>query len=220
MAAAASSSSQINLTWSASTDNVGVTEYRIYRAGTQVGTSTTASYSDTGLTASTSYSYTVKAVDAAGNLSGPSNTATATTTSGTTPPSNLALNKTGVSSSNEGSGFVPAKAFDGNAATRWASVEGVDPQWIYVDLGSVKNINQVKLTWEAAYAKTYKIQISTDSGAPTNWTDVYSTSTGDGAIDNITIASQSARYVRVYGTGRGTSYGYSLFEFEVYGTNP
>ncbi|WP_244208867.1 discoidin domain-containing protein [Paenibacillus ferrarius] len=219
MTAAASSSSQINLTWSASTDNVGVTGYQIYRAGTQVGTSTTTSYSDTGLTASTSYSYTVKAIDAAGNLSGASNTATATTNSGTTPPSNLALNKTGVSSSNESASYAAAKAFDGNATTRWASVEGVDPQWIYVDLGSVKKISQVKLSWEAAYGKSYKIQVSTDSGTPTNWTDVFSTTTGNGAIDDISIAPQNARYVRLYATARGTSYGYSLYEFEVYGTD-
>ncbi|OPH62109.1 chemotaxis protein [Paenibacillus ferrarius] len=219
LTAAASSSSQINLTWSASTDNVGVTGYQIYRAGTQVGTSTTTSYSDTGLTASTSYSYTVKAIDAAGNLSGASNTATATTNSGTTPPSNLALNKTGVSSSNESASYAAAKAFDGNATTRWASVEGVDPQWIYVDLGSVKKISQVKLSWEAAYGKSYKIQVSTDSGTPTNWTDVFSTTTGNGAIDDISIAPQNARYVRLYATARGTSYGYSLYEFEVYGTD-
>jgi hypothetical protein len=70
--ATAASSSQINLTWTASTDNVGVTGYRVERCqGTgcasfvQVGTPTTASYSDTGLTGSTSYSYRVRAADAA-----------------------------------------------------------------------------------------------------------------------------------------------------------
>jgi chitodextrinase len=66
------SSSQINLTWTASTDNVGVTGYKIFRNGAQVGTSATASYSDTGLTANTTYSYTVSAYDAAGNNSAPS----------------------------------------------------------------------------------------------------------------------------------------------------
>ncbi|KFE63178.1 fibronectin type III domain-containing protein [Hyalangium minutum] len=79
LTATAVSSSQINLSWSASTDNVGVTGYIIYRGGTQVGTSTTTSFSNTGLTASTAYSYTVKARDAAGNLSAASNTASATT---------------------------------------------------------------------------------------------------------------------------------------------
>src|SRR4029078_4753986 len=57
--ATAVSSSQINLSWPASTDNVGVTGYRIYRGGTQVGTSASTSYSNSGLAASTAYSYAV-----------------------------------------------------------------------------------------------------------------------------------------------------------------
>lgn len=76
------SSSQINLAWTASTDNVGVTGYKVFRGGTQVGTPTSTSFNDSGLSASTSYSYTVKAVDAAGNLSLNSNTASATTQAG------------------------------------------------------------------------------------------------------------------------------------------
>ena len=82
LAASAVSSSQINLTWTASTDNVGVTGYQVFRNGTQVGSPSTNSYNDTGLTASTAYSYTVKAVDAAGNVSAVSNTASATTQAG------------------------------------------------------------------------------------------------------------------------------------------
>jgi chitodextrinase len=104
LAATAAGSSQINLTWTASTDNVGVTGYRIERCqgagcasfaqvAAPAGTGTT--YSDTGLTASTSYSYRVRAIDAANNLSGYSATATAATPAATdtqapTPPTNLA----------------------------------------------------------------------------------------------------------------------------------
>ncbi|WNR43827.1 chondroitinase-B domain-containing protein [Paenibacillus roseipurpureus] len=89
LSATAASSSQINLSWTASTDNVGVTGYDIYRDGSLVGSSATTSYSDTGLNASTAYSYTIKAKDAAGNISAASSTASATTqaSSGdTTPP--------------------------------------------------------------------------------------------------------------------------------------
>ena len=75
------SSSQINLAWRASTDNVGVAGYRIYRNGSQIGTVTGTSYSNTGLSASTAYSYTVSAYDAAGNVSGQSASVTATTQS-------------------------------------------------------------------------------------------------------------------------------------------
>ena len=79
LTASAASSSQINLSWTASTDNVGVTGYKVYRGGTQVGTSAAASYLDSGLAASTSYSYTVAAFDAAGNTSAQSSGASATT---------------------------------------------------------------------------------------------------------------------------------------------
>ncbi len=86
LAAIAVSSSQINLSWTASTDNVGVIGYRIYRVGTLIGTTANTSYSDTGLTSLTTYSYTVAAYDAAGNLSGQSNNASATTQA--SPPGN------------------------------------------------------------------------------------------------------------------------------------
>ncbi len=81
----------VSLSWTASTDNVGVTGYDVYRGSTKVGSPTGTSFTDTGLTASTSYSYTVKAHDAAGNSSAASNAITVTTDSGgggdTTPPS-------------------------------------------------------------------------------------------------------------------------------------
>lgn len=83
LSATAISSSQINLSWTASTDNTGVTGYRIYRNGTQLTTTTGTSYSNTGLGANTSYSYTVLAYDAAGNLSAQSTSASATTQAGT-----------------------------------------------------------------------------------------------------------------------------------------
>jgi chitodextrinase len=73
------SSSQINLSWTASTDNVAVTGYRIYRAGMQIGTSATNSYSNTSLSPSTLYLYTVSAYDAAGNTSNQSSPTSATT---------------------------------------------------------------------------------------------------------------------------------------------
>ncbi|TMH89319.1 MAG: hypothetical protein E6H42_17405, partial [Betaproteobacteria bacterium] len=88
--ASAASSSQINLSWSASTDNVAVTGYRVYRAGTLLVTlGAVTAYQNTGLAASTSYSYTVQAIDAAGNASAQSTSASATTQAAldTTAPS-------------------------------------------------------------------------------------------------------------------------------------
>ncbi|MFB4281275.1 carbohydrate-binding protein [Nonomuraea sp. MTCD27] len=79
-------SSSVSLAWNASTDNVGVTGYNVYRGGTLVTTVTGTTYTDTGRAASTSYTYTVRARDAAGNLSGVSNSVTATTSGGTGAP--------------------------------------------------------------------------------------------------------------------------------------
>jgi chitodextrinase len=103
LSASASDSSHISLSWGASSDNVGVAGYKIYRGGTYVTTTTSTSFTDSGLTASTSFSYQVTAVDAAGNEGLLSNTATATTpaaatTADLTPPSaptNLAGSQNG-----------------------------------------------------------------------------------------------------------------------------
>ena len=91
LTATAVSSSQINLSWTASTDNTGVTGYKIYRNGTYLTTTTSTSYNNTGLTAATAYSYRVSAIDAAGNESSQSTAKSATTLAGTggtdtTPP--------------------------------------------------------------------------------------------------------------------------------------
>ena len=94
--ATASGSAQINLSWGAATDNVGVTGYRIERCTgsscstfAQIATSTGTTFSNSGLAASTTYRYRVRATDAAGNLGAYSAIAQATTSSGadTTPPS-------------------------------------------------------------------------------------------------------------------------------------
>lgn len=77
--AAAASSSQINLSWSASTDNVGVAGYKLYRAGSLIAQTSSTSYSNTGLSASTQYCYNVAAYDSAGNTSSQSSQACATT---------------------------------------------------------------------------------------------------------------------------------------------
>ncbi len=82
--ATAISTSQINLTWNASSDNVAVTGYRIYRGGSLLTQVASTSYSNTGLAANTSYSYQVSAVDAAGNESAKSATVTAVTWNGST----------------------------------------------------------------------------------------------------------------------------------------
>jgi YD repeat-containing protein len=85
LAAAAPTSNAVNLMWTGSTDNVGVTGYRVYRGGTPIGTASTTNYTDNTVVGSTAYTYTVSAYDAAGNDSAASNTAPVTTPD-TIPP--------------------------------------------------------------------------------------------------------------------------------------
>ncbi|GGX11832.1 VPS10 domain-containing protein [Aquimarina muelleri] len=82
----------VDLSWTASTDNVGVTGYDVYQGTTIIGTVTTTTYQATGLTANTAYSFKIKAKDAAGNQSGFSNTASATTSGDTNPTNYCASN--------------------------------------------------------------------------------------------------------------------------------
>jgi hypothetical protein len=116
-------------------------------------------------------------------------------------------------SSTEAGANVGSNAVDGVTTTRWSSLYA-DPQWISVDLGSARAITRVRLNWEAAFGRAYQIQTSPDNA---NWTPVYSTSTSDGGIDDVTVTG-SGRYVRIYGTQRATQWGYSLWELDIYGT--
>ena len=86
LTATPTSTSQINLTWNASNDDVGVTGYKVFRNGNQIATPTTTSYNDTGLAANTTYDYTVSANDAAGNDSPKTAVVSAKTLADTTAP--------------------------------------------------------------------------------------------------------------------------------------
>lgn len=142
-----------------------------------------------------------------------------TMTGGTCGATNVALNKPPLASSVQGAGLGASAALDGDAGTRWSSAFS-DPQWIQVDLGSTTTICKVVLQWEGAYASAFQVQVS-DNG--TSWSNIYSTTTGTGGTQTLNV-SGSGRFVRMYGTARGTAWGYSLWEFGVYSssgqTNP
>src|SRR5690606_18578649 len=89
-----------------------------------------------------------------------------------------------------------------------------DPQWLRVDLGGPATIERVVLDWEAAYATAFQLQVSSDGST---WNTIYSTTSGTGGNQELEVAG-TGRYVRMYGTARATGYGYSLWEFAVYGS--
>jgi beta-glucosidase len=124
---------------------------------------------------------------------------------------NAALNQPASASSVESASYPAANAFDGDPRTRWSS-QFSDPQWVGVDLGSLQNIARVRLDWETAYSESYRIQLSTNNST---WADAYATTNGIGGINDLAVPG-SARYVRLYSTQRATSWGNSLYEFEVY----
>ncbi|WP_213451805.1 discoidin domain-containing protein [Rhizomonospora bruguierae] len=133
----------------------------------------------------------------------------------TIPGTNVALNKPATASSYQPTGTdgaqTPNRAVDGDYGTRWAS-EWVPTAWLQVDLGAVTSFTRILLAWEAAYATAYQVQVSNDGAS---WTTIYSTTSGDGGFDDLALTG-SARYVRVNGTQRATTYGYSLWEVGVY----
>ena len=105
--------------------------------------------------------------------------------------------------------------FDGRMDTRFSSGFS-DAEWIQVDLGQVVDISRVVLKWEAAFGAEYQIQArETQTGT---WRVLANITNGDGGTDDLTGLSGTGRYVRMFGVRRGTPWGYSLWEFEVYGT--
>ncbi|TDT98612.1 cellulose 1,4-beta-cellobiosidase [Streptomyces sp. 846.5] len=148
LAVSGTTSSSVSLTWTASTDNVGVTGYAVYRGSTKVATVTTTSYTDTGLTASTAYSYHVTAQDAAGNVSAASATVTGTTSASSGGGGGSAgCTATYSVSSDWGSGFNAnvTVANTGTSATKswtvtwtWGGNQTVSSMWnaVYSHSGS------------------------------------------------------------------------------------
>ncbi|MCC8037963.1 MAG: discoidin domain-containing protein, partial [Bacteroidales bacterium] len=153
---------------------------------------------------------------------------------------NLALSKTATCSSSTGNNAYFAT--DGDAGSRWES-QFLDDQWLYVDLGKDYNFDKVVVSWEAAKAKTYKIQVAKDGAAmatytgkmsnaegsteetfeavaSSEWADLATVSSnGDGGEEITTSVTGNGRYVRILTTERATVYGSSIYELEVWGVS-
>ena len=130
---------------------------------------------------------------------------------------NLAIGKTATASSSDDSSRGPSKAIDGDisSSSRWASAKN-DGESYTIDLGIPYNIEQINLYWESAYGKVYDIQVKNDINDV--FCTVVSESNGSAGWKRYTLNQPvQARYVHMQGKTRGTIYGYSLYEFEVYG---
>lgn len=146
------------------------------------------------------------------------------------PAENVALNKTGYSSSNETAALTADKAFDGDTSTRgsrWSSNVGNPPHWLYVDLGEARDIKTVRIYWETRKATNYEIQISDDAQ---DWDTVKTlTERPASTTDTITLdKTVKAHYVRLYINASdakdpdsdGSWNSISVYEMEVYGGTP
>jgi hypothetical protein len=128
---------------------------------------------------------------------------------------NLARGRQATASTVSGGGdYAAANAFDGNHATRWSSGPQT-PASIHADLGSSYAVGAVRLYWEGAAAREYKIEVSDNAS---DWSTVYHTASSDGGYDDLTGLAGAGRYVRVLSLAPLVgNVNYSLWEFEVYG---
>ncbi len=126
---------------------------------------------------------------------------------------NIALEKPVAASSVESSFLAAENVNDGDLNTRWSS-QFTDHEWIAIDLQSAHEVQQIVLHWEAAYAESYDIELSSDGFV---WQTVFEERSSDGHMDIINLGTPVvARFVRMTGVARATDFGYSLFEFEIY----
>ncbi|MDR0533128.1 MAG: discoidin domain-containing protein [Verrucomicrobiales bacterium] len=108
--------------------------------------------------------------------------------------------------------YKPEFAVDLDDNTRWASPRA-DNQWIAIDLQTPTRFSSVGLSWESAYGKEFKIQVSDDGS---NWKDVAHVTDGKGGMETVKFDPVTARYVRMLGIKRAINYGFSLWDFAVY----
>ena len=233
--ATAVNSITINLSWGASSHYIGVVGYKLYRNGSLVWnlySTTQTSFSDSQLNPNTSYTYTVAAFDAAGNVSAQSASTSATTPPGTTYPTNLALGQTYTSTFpadadiNSYPDTTPPKLTDGVYATQPPLLS--DPAWrgvgtptggtfsFTIDLGSVQTIHEIDTDWfqyiggsvflpaQVVYAVSN--DGSTFSSVGTVTKPAVSTDTQTKKYRLIDLSNVSGRYVRITVTPTGAAW--------------
>ncbi len=220
LTSSAVTSSSVALAWTASTDNVGVTGYQIRQAGSVISTTTGTSATVSGLNPSTAYTFTITAVDAAGNVSGASNSVAITTAaSGTT---NLALHKT-TSESSHTQTYASGNTVDGDTNSYWESNNNAFPQWIQVDLGAASPISSVVGLLPSSWGLRHQTLAVSASNDGANFSTLagaasYTFDPASGNKVTINFTNTTQRYVRLTFTANDGWPAGQLSEFQVYGT--
>ena len=230
---AAPSNLSVDLTWTATPGAQGYQTF--WGTGTFAqavlnGSGTATMATVVGLNPGTAYNLWARSIGVGIGGNGFWGPAVMTTTSTTGAPlgTNLALGKA-AKALTEAGGNVAANVTDGKYGTRWESAVS-DPQWVYIDLGAntAANITHVKAVWEGAYSKSFQIQIcdatcDDDPLVPVDmwaWQTAYAadrTLTVFPAFELLTLTTPAkGQFVRMNGLTRGTIYGHSLYELEVY----
>ncbi|OGH56035.1 MAG: hypothetical protein A3G34_06685 [Candidatus Lindowbacteria bacterium RIFCSPLOWO2_12_FULL_62_27] len=123
---------------------------------------------------------------------------------------------TATASSEDNAELAADRAVDGNVQTRWSS-KFEDKQWLEIDLGEARDISGLYIFWEAAYAKEYDVQVSTDRA---DWSTVHSTRDGRGGTDKLFFSGRPVRYVKIDCLKRGTDWGNSIYEVQFRSAEP
>ncbi|MFI7631188.1 discoidin domain-containing protein [Microbispora rosea] len=216
----AKTATSVSLSWSAASDDTGVTGYEVRRGSTVAATVQGTTHTVTGLSPATAYTFTVTARDAAGNVSPASNVVSVTTDADRN--TNLARGKA-TSESGHTQNYGSGNAVDGDASTYWESANNAFPQWVQVDLGAAATVGRVVLklppstAWERR-TQTLSVQASTNGSS-------FSTVAGPGGYTfdpasgnavTVNLSPVSARYVRITVTGNTGWPAAQIGELEVY----
>ncbi|MDR6551133.1 discoidin domain-containing protein [Paenibacillus qinlingensis] len=205
---------RVKIGWTASTDNLNVTGYEVYRDGTRIGQTTTTEYLDTTVKPLTTYSYTVKAKDGGNNFS-----ALSSALSVTTPKRALDRSTWTVTTTSGGSA---GNLIDGDLGTRWSSGKSMSPspeQSFTIDMKVSTTINSIEMDSSGSnndYARGYAIYVSNDG---VTWGSPIATGAGTNKLVTADFAPQRVRYFKVVQTATNSSW-WSVHEVRVYGAIP
>jgi len=219
LSASGTTQTTTNLLWSGATDNVAVTAYDVYKDGVLLGTTSTTSYAVTGLTASTTYSFTVKAKDAAGNVSVASNAVSVTTSAivvDTTAPTAPTLTASGTTST--------STSLSWSGATDNIGVTGYDVYKDGVLLGSTASTNYAVTGLTASTTYSFTVKAKDAAGNVSVASNAVSVTTTANTITYCTASATNTNDERIQkvqlGTINNTSTGTAGYEnFTALSTN-